>query len=195
MDEPYEVEVKLPLDDKIAMKQAIIEAGGIALNSEIQEDIYYDHPCRSFSETDESVRVRYRTRTEGPPITESGHAPVELTYKGPKIDKATKTRIEYTVNLAEAEKDSMIQILLNAGFKHVAKVVKHREFFDIEGITASLDSVTDVGEYIEFELIAHGKDEMKKARERILKLASVLGLDEKDTVRESYLEIYQIRNP
>jgi adenylate cyclase class 2 len=87
----------------------------------------------------------------------------------------------------------MIQILLNAGFKHVAKIVKHREFFDIDGITTSLDSVTDVGDYIEFELIAHGKDAMKKARERILKLASALGMDEKDAVRESYLELYQIR--
>ena len=194
LDEPYEVEVKLPLTDKKAMKLAIIEAGGIALNSEFQEDIYYDHPCRSFSESDEAVRVRYRTRSDGPTISETGHAPVELTYKGPKIDKTTKTRIEYTVNLNESEKDSMIHILLSAGFKHVAKVVKYREFFDIQGITASLDTVTDVGEYIEFELIAHGKDEMKKARERILKLASKLGLDEKDTVRESYLEIYMIQN-
>ena len=174
------------------MKKKIIEAGGVALNTEFQEDIYYDHPCRSFSDTDESVRVRHRTRTEGPTIIESGHAPVELTYKGPKIDKTTKTRIEYTVNLDEKDMDSMNQILLNTGFSYVAKIVKHREFFNIEGVTASLDTVTDVGDYIEFELMADGKDEMKKARKRILKLASTLGLDEKDTVRESYLEIYQV---
>jgi len=187
VEKPYEVEVKLPLIDKEAMKKTILQAGGVALNSEKQVDTYYDHPCRSFSETDESVRIRHRTPTKDP---ESGHAPVELTYKGPKIDKETKTRIEYTVNLSEKDMESMAQILLNSGFKNVARVVKHREFFDIKGITASLDIVTDVGNYIEFELIAEGKDEMKKAKERILKLVKTLGLNEKDMVRESYLYLY-----
>lgn len=190
MEESYEVEVKLPLTDKEEMKQRILQAGGFELNSELQKDIYYDHPCRSFSETDEAVRIRHRTRTEGPTITESRHAPVELTYKGPKIDKKTKTRIEYTVNLEEEGMESMIQVLLNTGFKHVAKVVKNREFFDIDGITASLDAVTDVGSYIEFELMAEGKEGMKVARSRILKIVKTLGLEERDMVRESYLEIY-----
>lgn len=190
MADPYEVEVKIKLADKEAMKQTILQAGGVKLNSDYHIDIYYDHPCRSFSETDEAIRIRHRTRTEGPSITESGHSPVELTYKGPKVDKNTKTRIEYTVDLNEKDLESMIQILLNSGFKHVARIVKHREFFDIQGITASLDVVTDVGNYIEFELIADGKDEMKKARERILNLIRTLGMNEKDMVRESYLELY-----
>jgi adenylate cyclase class 2 len=190
LEEPYEVEVKLPLTDKEAMKETIRQLGGIEMNSELQVDDYYDHPCRSFSETDESIRVRHRTRTEGPSFSDTGHAPVELTYKGPKIDKKTKTRIEYTVNLQDSE--PITKILLNTGFKLVARIVKHREFFKIEGITASLDVVTDVGKYIEFELMADGKDEMKKARERILKLVKTLGLDEKDTVRDSYLELYLI---
>ena len=190
LDEPYEVEVKLPLADKDTMKKTILQAGGVALNSEFQVDSYYDHPCRSFSKTDESVRLRHRTRTEGPTTTESGQTPVELTYKGPKIDKKTKTRIEYTVYLEENGMESMSQILLNTGFKHVANISKHREFFDIDGITVTLDTVTDVGRYIEFELMADGKDGMNAARERILKLVENLGMDEKDMVRESYLYLY-----
>ena len=190
MEEPYEVEVKLPVTDKEAMKQTILQAGGVKLNSEFQVDSYFDHPCRSFSETDESVRLRHRSRTEGPTITESGHAPVELTYKGPKIDKKTKTRIEYTVHLEDEGMESMFQILKNTGFKHVANIIKHREFFDIDGITVSLDGVIDVGYYIEFELMADGKEVMIAARERILKSVKTLGLDENDMVRESYLELY-----
>ena len=190
MEEPYEVEVKLPVTDKEAMKQTILQAGGVELNSEFQVDSYFDHPCRSFSETDESVRLRHRSRTEGPTITESGHAPVELTYKGPKIDKKTKTRIEYTVHLEDEGMESMFQILKNTGFKHVANVIKQREFFDLDGITVSLDGVIDVGYYIEFELMADGKEGMIAARERILKSVKTLGLDENDMVRESYLELY-----
>ena len=188
MDELYEVEVKLPLIDKDAMKEAIQQLGGIETNSEMQVDDYYDHPCRSFSETDESIRVRHRTRTEGQSLSKTGHTPVELTYKGPKIDNTTKTRIEYTVDLPDSE--SIAQILLNTGFKLVAKIVKHRAFFKIEGITASLDTVTDVGSYIEFELMAYGKDEMKKASGIRDDITEVAFMDETDMVRESYLELY-----
>ncbi|TFH07588.1 MAG: class IV adenylate cyclase [Candidatus Thorarchaeota archaeon] len=188
MEEPYEVEVKLPLDDKDAMKENILQLGGIEKNSEMQTDMYFDHPCRSFSKTDESIRVRHRTRTGGLSLSETGHAPVELTYKGPKIDKTTKTRLEVTVDLDDS--DSMVQILQNTGFKHVVTILKHREFYDIDGITASLDVVTDVGNYIELELMAYGKDGMKVARDRILKLVDALGLDENEMVRESYLELF-----
>jgi adenylate cyclase class 2 len=190
LEESYEVEVKLPITDKEAMKKTIIQAGGVALGSESQVDIYYDHPCRSFSKTDESVRVRHRTRFEGTTITESEPVPIELTYKGPKVDKTTQTRIEYTVCLDEKEMESMAQILLNTSFKHVATVAKHRELFDIRGITATLDVVTDIGCFIEFELMADGKKEMTIARNRILELVKDLGLNEKDMMRVSYLELY-----
>jgi adenylate cyclase class 2 len=190
LNETYEVEVKLPVVNRDAIRKSIIEAGGVELNTETQIDAYYDHPCRSFSETDESVRIRTRRRIKGPSITESGHALVEITYKGPKVDKTTKTRIEYTVNLSDNAFEPMSQILVNTGFKHVADVVKEREFFDIDGITVSLDVVTDVGCYIEFELIAEGNDSMEQAREKILALVRSLGLDDNDSVRESYLELY-----
>jgi len=170
------------------MKETILRVGGVTKNSEMQTDIYYDHPCRSFGETDESVRVRHITRTGGLSLSETGHAPIELTYKGPKVDKTTKTRLEYTVDLVDSE--SMAQILLNTGFKQVFTIVKHREFYEIDGITVTLDVVTDVGKYIELELMANGKDGMKVAKDRILKLLDTLGLDEKDMVRESYLELY-----
>jgi len=190
MKTPYEVEIKLSVSDKEVMKQKIIQAGGVPLNTDLQIDIYYDHPCRSFSETDESIRIRRRALTKDTSTKETEHAPVELTYKGPKVDKKTKTRIEYTVGLEEENYEIINKILISTGFRFVATITKIREFFDISGITASLDDVTDVGLFIELELIADGDDRMKEARERILKLVKTLGFDEKDTIRESYLELY-----
>ncbi len=190
MKTPYEVEIKLSVSDKEVMKQKIIQAGGVPLNTDLQIDIYYDHPCRSFSETDESIRIRRRALTKDSSTKETEHAPVELTYKGPKVDKKTKTRIEYTVGLEEENYEIINKILISTGFRFVATITKIREFFDISGITASLDDVTDVGLFIELELIADGDDRMKEARERILKLVKTLGFDEKDTIRESYLELY-----
>ncbi len=81
-------------------------------------------------------------------------------------------------------------ILENTGFKRVATITKRRVFFDIDGITVSIDDVDDVGQYIELELIADGKDSMNSAREQILSLLKTMGLDENLMVRESYLELY-----
>ncbi len=188
MEESYEVEVKLPITSMESIEETILQVGGVRLNSETQSDIYFDHPCRSFAATDESVRLRQRTPLGDSSLSDSGYAPIELTYKGPKIDKKTKTRIEYTVDLGEIE--PITAILENTGFKRVATITKRRVFFDIDGITASIDDVVDVGQFIELELIAEGKDSMKTARERILSLLKTMGLDEDLMVRESYLELY-----
>ncbi len=188
MEEPYEVEVKLPVASMESIEETIIQAGGVRLNSETQSDIYFDHPCRSFSVTDESIRLRHRTPLGDSILSDSGYAPIELTYKGPKIDKKTKTRIEYTADLGSIE--PITAILENTGFKRVATITKRRVFFDIDGITVSIDDVDDVGQYIELELIADGKDSMNSAREQILSLLKTMGLDENLMVRESYLELY-----
>ena len=190
MEDTYEVEVKFLLSDKDAIRKAIIDAGGIKLNTQYQSDKYYDHPCRSFPETDEAVRIRHMKHIEG--TTKEGLALTsgELTYKGPKVDKKSKTRIEYNVSLKEEDLESMSQILLNIGFKYIADIIKEREFYEIEGITASLDDVANVGSFIEFELIAEGKHGMQAARDRILNLVRSMGLDEKDMIRDSYLEMY-----
>lgn len=188
MEDIYEVEVKLPITSMESIEEIILQAGGVRLNSETQSDIYFDHPCRSFSVTDESVRLRQRTPLGDSSLSDSGYAPIELTYKGPKIDKKTKTRIEYTADLGSIE--PITAILENTGFKRVATIIKQRTFFDIDGITASIDDVIGVGQYIELELIAEGEDSMNAARERILSLLKTMGLDEDDLVRESYLELY-----
>jgi adenylate cyclase class 2 len=190
VEETYEVEVKFPLSDKDAIRKAIIDAGGIKLNTQYQSDKYYDHPCRSFSETDEAVRIRHMKHIEGTTTEGLASTSGELTYKGPKVDKKSKTRVEYNVNLKGEDLEPMSQILLNIGFKHIANVIKEREFYEIEGITASLDDVADVGSFIEFELIAEGKHGMQAARDRILDLVRSMVLDEKDMIRDSYLEMY-----
>lgn len=188
MEEPYEVEVKLPITNIESIEEIILQAGGVRLNSEIQSDIYFDHPCRSFSVTDESIRLRHRTPLGDSTLSDSGYSPIELTYKGPKIDKKTKTRIEYTADLGSIE--PITAILTHTGFKRVATITKRRVFFDIDGITVSIDDVTDVGQFIELELIADGKERMNTARDRILSLLKTMGLDENLLVQDSYLELY-----
>ncbi|MDH4213664.1 MAG: class IV adenylate cyclase [Candidatus Thorarchaeota archaeon] len=184
----YEVEVKVPINDEKAIEHAILQAGGKRLNTEIQSDLYYDHPCRSFSQTDESVRIRIRKPVEDYPLPASEYAPIELTYKGPKVDRTTKTRLEYTSGISDF--DAISSILQHTGFKLVATIKKHRVFYNFEGITVSIDNVEGVGRFIELELAADNEEEMQYAKDRILSVVKHLGLDSKRMVRESYLELY-----
>jgi adenylate cyclase class 2 len=189
--ESYEVEVKVPINDDKAIERTLLEAGGMRLNAEIQSDMYYDHPCRSFSQTDESIRIRARQPADNAPLLTSEYAHMELTYKGPKVDKTTKTRLEYTSGVSDF--DAIISILQYTGFRLVATIKKHRVFYDFDGITVSIDNVAGVGIFIELELIAYNEKEMQVAKDRILSLVKHLGLDPMKMVRESYLELYLAR--
>ena len=153
--------------------------------------MYFDHPCRSFSSTDEAVRLRH-VYPDGDTDSDSTSVPAELTYKGPKVDKKTKTRLEYTSMVGDA--DAIVSFLQQTGFKHVGNITKQRIFYQLDDITISIDDVIDVGLFVEFEIIAHGEEEMVRARERILTLIGNLGLDPEKTVRESYLELYFQKN-
>lgn len=189
--ESYEVEVKVPISDEKSIESVIIKAGGKRLNSEFQSDLYYDHPCRSFSQTDEAIRIRTRESDNDLPLPTSEYAPIELTYKGPKVDKTTKTRLEYTSGISNFE--AVTSLLHHTGFKLVATVKKHRVFFDIDGITVSIDNVEGVGTFIELELVAQSEKDMQDAKNRILSLVKQLGFDPARMVRDSYLELYLSR--
>ena len=78
----YEVEQKFPVGD-LAGVEARLSALGAAVSEPREEvDLYFAHPARDFAATDEALRIRR--------VGESNC----ITYKGPKIDRTTKTRRE-----------------------------------------------------------------------------------------------------
>ena len=81
----YEVELKFRIDDP--QRIAGLLDGLEATPGEIEQhrDTYFNHPARDFAETDEAFRIRS--------IGDDNR----LTYKGPLVDKQTKTRQEVEV--------------------------------------------------------------------------------------------------
>jgi adenylate cyclase class 2 len=116
-----------------------------------------------------------------------------VTYKGPKIDKTTKTRVEIELPLPSGDEqvsgwNRLLEVL---GFARVAEVRKTRRKASIswEGrqIEAALDDVSSVGKFIELELAADVED-VEPAKACIASLAAELGLTESQT--KSYLELF-----
>ena len=186
LGDTYEVEVKVAIDGYAEMEQRILNLGAEKINREVQIDSYYDHPCRTFHDTDEALRVRFRQPLGNEGI-DSPNGLVELTYKGPKIDSTTKTRIESSVTLDDTVE--ITSILESLSFKLVATVTKKRQIFSLPTITISIDEVEDVGLFMELESIVKTKD-VDHARENIFAIMEKLGLDSSLSIRASYLELY-----
>ncbi|MFW9953772.1 MAG: class IV adenylate cyclase [Candidatus Thorarchaeota archaeon] len=184
----YEVEVKIPLVNVKNIETALLKLGATKTNTETHVDVYFNHPSRNFGETDEALRIRNRSNIVVYTDSSSNLGSIsEITYKGPKVDKTTKTRIEIAFGIDSYESAS--SLLTYLGFQEAATVTKNRTFFQFGNITLSIDDVESVGTFLELEQIVTSKDLIPAAREAIFALLEDLGLRRKDSIRESYLEL------
>ncbi len=189
MKESIEVEVKIPIENRKSVEEALRRIGAQRLNSETQVDAYFDHPARAFQETDEALRLRSRhPDVAGKEPDNTFPPPYELTYKGPKLESRSKSRVELSVHISNI--DSARSILESLGFKHVATISKRRVFYTVDSITVSVDDVDDVGLFLELERVVTSKRDMNPALNMIFNLIERLGLDSNSSIRTSYLELF-----
>jgi adenylate cyclase class 2 len=176
----YEVELKFPIADASDVTLQLIARGATPGRVVHQYDVYFRHPSRDFQQTHEAFRIR---RYEDD---------VFITYKGPVLDKATKTRreIEIAVGRRPEDFDRMRELLVMLGFEPVRPVEKTRALFHLawEGreLELAVDSIDDLGTYLEIEALAEENDR-DAARDGILRLAERLGLQNPE--RRSYLAL------
>jgi len=176
----YEVELKFPIADASDVTLQLIARGATPGRVVHQYDVYFRHPSRDFQQTHEAFRIRRYDDD------------VFITYKGPVLDKATKTRreIEIAVGRRPEDFDRMRELLVMLGFEPVRPVEKARALFHLawEGreLELAVDSIDDLGTYLEIEALAEENDR-DLARDAILRLAERLGL--KNPERRSYLAL------
>ena len=176
----YEVEMKFPVADASAMEQKLVGLAARFRQPVEQTDRYFVHPCRDFARTDEALRLR-RVGDEA-----------ELTWKGPRIDSAAKTRQEILLPLPTGRRtvDEWTELLAALGFRVLAEVVKRRHAARVlwQGaeVDASLDHVDGVGNYLELEILAR-QGEIPVATACVESLARELQCGTAE--RRSYLEL------
>lgn len=174
----YEVEVKVRADHG-PVRERLQSRDADYLGQVLQVDTYYDHPGRSFPATDEALRIRREEPTDGDPTT-------RLTYKGPLVESASKTREEFESSVGDA--GALDAILRKLGFEPAPEVSKERERYTDGGYTVTLDTVEGVGTFVEVERRGT-EDEVETLRDGARDLLRELGLDPTDHVRTSYLEL------
>lgn len=178
----YEVELKVRAAHE-AVREALSSLDAERRGVVRQEDTYYDAPHRSFAATDEALRLRSAVRTD----EDGAHTVTTLTYKGPLVERDSKTREERETDVEDAESTAAVFEAL--GFAPAAEVTKERERFDCGGYTVALDSVCGLGEFVEVERTVEHEADIERIREGARELLVDLGCDPDDQIRTSYLSL------
>lgn len=172
---PVEVEVKIKVNDFEDIEYRLLDGGALLEEIVRQRDRYFQHPSRDFNETDEALRIR-----------EDGDR-FYLTYKGPKFDPKSKTRVELNTEISSVK--NITHTLEQLGFREVGVVSKERKIYLYNELQFCLDNVESVGLYVEVEKIIPDKSHYEKERELIFKTIKEMGLNPEKNERKSYLEL------
>jgi adenylate cyclase, class 2 len=175
-----EVEQKFAVDDHREIQRRLEQLGASEVGIVEQVDRYFNHPARDFAQTDEALRLRRVGETNF------------ITYKGPKLDAATKTRREIELPLGNGANTAagFAEILAALGFRISGEVHKTRRILHVNWqrntVEVALDNVANLGSFVELE-ISVDEHQVEPAKSAIVSLAEELKLSQNE--RRSYLEL------
>ena len=175
-----EVEVKAKIESFEEIEVKLSKIGAVKTKKEFQEDIYFNSPVVDFAKTDEALRIRTTEK--------NGETNIFITYKGPKIDSASKTRKEIEMGIDDAEKCA--DIFEQIGFEKVRAVRKNRQYYEYENFEISLDDVEGLEPYMEIEIALDDGEDYSQAQDKIFGLFEKLGITD-GFERTSYLELLE----
>jgi adenylate cyclase class 2 len=175
-----EIEVKVKVPNLSPIRHELEQVGASYNEHLTEKDMYYNAPHRDFGETDEALRLR---------TTANG---TTLTYKGKKeIIHGSKIRKEYNVSIES--KEIIHDILTHLSFIPVAEVNKERDYYIFEDFSIALDDVSDLGTFVEIELICEEGEDTTDPASRIASFAERIGVTG-ERIEDSYLELVLRKN-
>lgn len=170
----------LPAQAK-ALPDALRALGFTEAGTVQETDLYLNGNDRDFRRTDEALRLRtVQTLPEG-------GAQTLITYKGPKIDAQSSSRLELETSVEDFE--TMKKLLLSLGYRAALTVKKTRRSFTRGAQTVCLDDVDGLGDYMELEELVPDEAARSAAAASLLSLLDTLGVERGALTRRSYLEL------
>lgn len=177
----YEIEIKLFVKN---LKQLIQDLKTLGFQKEVlkrEEDVYFYSRHYDIKKRDEALRIRKSTNLM------TNQIKTQLNFKGPKLDKISMSRKELEIEIENAS--IMEEILQNLDFGKAAFVCKTRQYMRRNDITACIDQVENLGNFLELEILAESKDQKEKSLKRIEGILENLGYSMEDTTQTSYLSM------
>lgn len=176
-----EVEIKVPVLNREKIIDELKQTGFVCGDLVRESDLYFDNECGQIKKSDGALRLRSCEN-----LTQQ-HTKQWMTCKGPKLDEISMTRTEMEmeigcVNTGEA-------ILKFLGYVHTYPVTKLRQYYFLKEkeISACLDQVEGLGDFLELEQVVKTEEERPEALKNLLSILEKLGFSEESMIRESYL--------
>lgn len=173
-----EVEIKYRISEKSFEDIQILveEAGGEFLHESLERDTYFNVSGRDSMTTKECLRIR-----------ESHKKGNEITYKPPTEEGKQELHFaKKETNLAVQDPQAARDLLMCLGSTILVVVEKNRKYYSLNGCTVCIDKITDLGIFIEIEVMGNNAN---AALTKIKDCAKVLSLDDQDIVTAPYRDL------
>lgn len=178
-----EIEVKAQLQNPDAVRQALLARGCVFSDPLTQHDTV-------FIGTD----VSYEVAKPGDIFLRVRETPKGATF-------TMKQTIANELDCAEAETgiadpEAMKQALAVMGYKHVVTIQKTRQTCSCEGYTICLDTVAELGDFIEVEQLVDGEADGTAVQAALVSFLETLGVPASDRVLNGYDTLmYRLTHP
>lgn len=161
-----EIEVKVRVGDLAAVRARLLDLGArIDKERHHEENTLFDFRDGRLTERREALRVRRIGRK------------AFLTFKGPP-EKSRRFKIRLELETEVRDGKAFVRILSALGFVPVFRYEKRRTVLRKKTLKICLDE-TAAGTFVEFE----------GEREKIVRMARVLGFPQKDWIKKDYVQL------
>jgi len=169
---PVEIEAKMKVNDLGSIRAKLQACGAEPLSTVLETNTFFDTENRTLLARDHGLRLRHirDSKTQGESAI--------ITFKGPRLQGALKTREERELTVGKA-KDAMA-LLESLGFSRILSFQKRRESWKLEGCQIELDELPHLGSFVEIE----GPNE-----KIIFDLRQRLGLNDKPLISAGYIAL------
>lgn len=178
-----EVEIKLKIEDRAELIKKLEDQHFTAGKTVLESDLYFTSEHHDMKACDEALRVRHVKEKD------TGKQAAYLTYKGKKLDTCSMTRKELELEISDGK--TGIELLKSIGYEPTTPVEKLRHYFHREQMTACVDQVKGLGDFLELEIIVEDETKRAAALSEIETLLVKLGYTMQDTTRTSYLSMLE----
>lgn len=179
-----EIEVKIPIDDFEKTFKCLENEGFIHTAVHEETDTYFNSVHYNLNDYDKALRIRRVVDKT------NGKSWAEFNCKGPKLDGVSVSRRETETRVENP--DAIEGILAELEFFPVECIVKKtRYYFTKDNITAVLDRVEDLGDFLELEILEYGEEKRAACLKKIEEVMKNIGYKMEDAVRTSYLSMLQ----
>ena len=177
-----EVEMKIKVNDKVKIEEKLLQHGFELGDMVSESDLYYDNTAHEMRINDKALRIRSCENLT------AGSRESYLTFKGPKLDQISMTRKEVEIKIDD--ENSGKEFLKALGYQLIAPVRKTRQYLYKGEITACIDQVENLGDFLELEIVTT-EEERETALDTLVKLLNQLGYEAGETICTSYLSMLQ----